>query len=210
MEFNLVNARKWMIKVNGKIQENKEFLTNLDQSIGDGDHGLNMARGFQEAVNKIDQIEYEDLGSFFKDVGMTLISKVGGAAGPLYGTAFMNVSSFLKDKDKASATELAGALLAGLEGIKSRGRAQVGDKTMVDVWNPVVNFLTEQGDNLNPEQLASLAHEKMEATKELEAKKGRASYLGKRSVGHVDPGAASSYYLFLSLANALKGDSDYE
>lgn len=204
MSFGVGSAKQWIMLANEKIQQNKVYLTSLDQAIGDGDHGLNMARGFQEVVNKLDQNEYADLGLLFKDVGMTLISKVGGASGPLYGTAFMKASMSLKDKKTVTHSELAEALSASLEGLKGRGHAQVGDKTMIDVWEPVVFYLCELGDNLNPKELTNLSQEKMEETKDLMAKKGRAAYLGKRSIGHIDPGATSSFYLFESLADVLE------
>jgi phosphoenolpyruvate---glycerone phosphotransferase subunit DhaL len=206
MPFTVAAATRWINAVNKKIQENKQYLTSLDQAIGDGDHGLNMARGFQAVVHKLEQNEYEDLGVFFKDVGMTSISKVGGAAGPLYGTVFMKLSLSFRGQETAEMQQLADAFSAAVAGLKERGRAQAGDKTMLDVWEPVVTFLTEQGDNLQLEQLTRLAQEKLEITKDLEAKKGRAAYLGKRSVGHLDPGAASSVYLFAALADVLKGE----
>ncbi|WP_339200033.1 dihydroxyacetone kinase subunit DhaL [Aeribacillus sp. FSL k6-2211] len=192
-----------MITFNDKIQENKEYLTELDQAIGDGDHGLNMARGFQETVKKITEGKYDDLGSLFKDVGMTLIAKVGGASGPLYGTAFMKASLALKGKKEVDIKALVEALAASLDGLKVRGKAQVGDKTMIDVWEPVIEYMKNH-ETIHSKELTDLSKEKMDDTKELEAKKGRAAYLGKRSIGHIDPGAASSYLLFASLAELLE------
>jgi phosphoenolpyruvate---glycerone phosphotransferase subunit DhaL len=202
MTFDVEQAKRWISKFNDKIQEQKKYLTELDQAIGDGDHGLNMARGMREAVNKITPVDYGELGSLFKDVGMTLIAKVGGASGPLYGTVFMKASLALKDKKEVDGKELVEALAASLDGLKARGKAQVGDKTMVDVWEPVIEFL-RNSQTIQLEELLSLSKEKMEYTKELEAKKGRAAYLGKRSIGHIDPGAASSYLLFASLAEVF-------
>ena len=204
MAFGVEQAKRWMNIANDKIQQQKQYLTELDQAIGDGDHGLNTARGFQEVVEKIASVNYEDLGSLFKDVSMTLIAKVGGASGPLYGTAFLKMSLALNGKKEADDKELVAALEAALSGIKSRGKASVGEKTMVDVWEPVMEFLREKG-SMQAKKAALLAKEKMEHTKELEAKKGRAAYLGKRSVGHIDPGSASSYFLFAALAEALEG-----
>ncbi|WP_044895361.1 dihydroxyacetone kinase subunit DhaL [Bacillus alveayuensis] len=207
MTFGVEQAKRWISKFNDKIQEQKEYLTELDQAIGDGDHGLNMARGVQEAVNKITPVDYGELGSLFKDVGMTLIAKVGGASGPLYGTVFMKASLALKDKKEVDGKELVEALAASLDGLKARGKAQVGDKTMIDVWEPVIELL-RNSQAIQLEQLLSVSKEKMEYTKELEAKKGRAAYLGKRSIGHIDPGAASSYLLFASLAEVFaEGES---
>nr|WP_090886008.1 dihydroxyacetone kinase subunit DhaL [Evansella caseinilytica] len=199
-----------MIAMNKTVQEKKDVLTELDQAVGDGDHGLNMARGFQEVVNKIDANEYEDLGSFFSEVGMTLISTVGGASGPLYGTAFIKLAAQLKGRKQADLPVLAAAFSAALEGIKARGRAEAGDKTMVDVWEPIVTHLLKRGELLQVEELTRLAQEKLEETKNLHAKKGRAAYLGKRSIGHLDPGAASSVYLFTAFADVLKGEIDNE
>ncbi|QXJ37150.1 PTS-dependent dihydroxyacetone kinase, ADP-binding subunit DhaL [Parageobacillus caldoxylosilyticus] len=204
MAFGVEQAKRWMSIANDHIQQQKQYLTELDQAIGDGDHGLNMARGFQEVVKKIASANYEDLGLLFKDVSMTLIAKVGGASGPLYGTAFLKMSLVLAGKKEADDKELIAALEAALSGIKARGKAKVGEKTMVDVWEPVMEFLREK-ESLQAKEAALLAKEKMEHTKELEAKKGRAAYLGKRSVGHIDPGSASSHLLFAALAEALEG-----
>lgn len=195
-------AKKWLLLFNDEIQKNKEYLTDLDQAIGDGDHGINMARGFQEVATKINSTDYQDLATLFKDVSMTLLSKVGGASGPLYGTCFMKLSMALKNKSEASETELIEALHSALDGIKMRGKAQVGDKTMIDVWEPVLESLKTNSQGFN-EALTQFAKEKMEETKEIEAKKGRAAYLGKRSVGHIDPGSASSYFFFSTLAQIL-------
>lgn len=203
MTFDVEQAKKQIITFNDKIQENKEYLTELDQAIGDGDHGLNMARGFQETVKKITEGKYDDLGSLFKDVGMTLIAKVGGASGPLYGTAFMKASLALKGKKEVDIKALVEALAASLDGLKVRGKAQVGDKTMIDVWEPVIEYMKNH-ETIHSKELTDLSKEKMDDTKELEAKKGRAAYLGKRSIGHIDPGAASSYLLFASLAELLE------
>ncbi|REJ23678.1 MAG: dihydroxyacetone kinase subunit L [Bacillaceae bacterium] len=203
MTFDVEQAKKWIMTFNDKIQENKEYLTVLDQAIGDGDHGLNMARGFQETVKKITEGKYDDLGSLFKDVGMTLIAKVGGASGPLYGTAFMKASLALKGKKEVDIKALVEALAASLDGLKVRGKAQVGDKTMIDVWEPVIEYMKNR-ETIHSKDLTDLSKEKMDDTKELEAKKGRAAYLGKRSIGHIDPGAASSYLLFASLAELFE------
>jgi phosphoenolpyruvate---glycerone phosphotransferase subunit DhaL len=204
MAFGVEQAKRWISIANDKIQQQKQYLTELDQAIGDGDHGLNMARGFKEVVEKIASTNYEDLGSLFKDVSMTLIAKVGGASGPLYGTAFLKMSLALAGKKGADDKELIAALEVALDGIKARGKANVGEKTMVDVWEPVMEFLREKG-SMQAKEAALLAKEKMEHTKELEARKGRAAYLGKRSVGHIDPGSASSYLLFAALAEVLEG-----
>jgi phosphoenolpyruvate---glycerone phosphotransferase subunit DhaL len=144
MTFDVEQAKKWIQTFNEKVQEQKQYLTDLDQAIGDGDHGLNMARGLQETVNKINVNTYNDLSSLFKDVGMTLIAKVGGASGPLYGTAFMKLSLTLKDQTEVDKNGLVEGLNQALEGLKMRGKAQVGDKTMIDVWEPVLEFLQKK------------------------------------------------------------------
>ncbi|RKO62980.1 dihydroxyacetone kinase subunit DhaL [Caldibacillus debilis] len=207
MVLDVEKAARWIHRLNGKIQEQKQYLTDLDQAIGDGDHGINLARGFQEAANAISANSYQDLGALCKDVAMTLIGKVGGASGPLYGTAFMKLSMAWKGQKEIDREAMAKGFKDALEGLKMRGKAQPGDKTMIDVWEPAVAYMAGEGP-LNGEELASVAKEKMEGTKELEAKKGRAAYLGKRSIGHIDPGAASSYLLFSTLAEVIgEGES---
>lgn len=196
------SVQDWMQKVNGYMQENKAYLTELDQAIGDSDHGINMSRGFQEVSNKLEQSTYEDVAAVLKDVAMTLMSKVGGASGPLYGTAFLKMSMAVKGKDTVDKEDFAAGLEAAAQGIQQRGKSTAGEKTMVDVWAPLVSWWKEQ-DEINPEGLEAAAKEAMEATKPMEATKGRASYLKEKSIGHIDPGSASSYYIFKSLAEVL-------
>lgn len=202
MKLGVEEVKQWMQALSQKLQGKKAYLTELDQAIGDGDHGLNIARGFQEVVYKITIINYEEVGSLFKDIGMTLLSKVGGASGPLYGTVFLKASAEVKGKEELTYADLSTALAASLEGLKMRGKANVGDKTMIDVWEPVVGYLQKESEDWDA--LVSLAKTSMEGTKELEAKKGRAAYLGKRSVGHLDPGSVSTFYFFEELANVCK------
>ncbi len=136
-----VNATlKWMEKMNEKVQANKEYLTELDQAIGDGDHGINMSRGFQEVVNKISVTSYETVSDCLKDVAMTLMTKVGGASGPLYGTAFLKMSISLRGKDKVDGMALILAIDEAVKGMIQRGKAAVGNKTMLDVWIPILNL----------------------------------------------------------------------
>jgi dihydroxyacetone kinase-like protein len=194
---------KWMELVNAQIDRQKEYLTQLDQAIGDGDHGINMNRGFKEVIQKIHQTTYDDIGKLFQDIGMVLVSKVGGASGPLYGTAFIKAGQVLKGKPEITINELGQAFQESVNGIKLRGRSQIGDKTMLDVWEPVTKYIQQNGNTLNIRELISYAREQMEHTKELEAKKGRASFLGKRSIGHLDPGAVSSCILFETLCSIL-------
>ncbi|MGX7446263.1 dihydroxyacetone kinase subunit DhaL [Dolosigranulum pigrum] len=174
-----------------KIIDNKEYLSELDTPIGDGDHGSNMVRGVKALQESLAEDEFDSAADVFKTAAKALMGKVGGASGPLYGSAFLQISKALADGD-----DLLEALEAGRDGITKRGKSSVGDKTMVDVWTPALELLAD-GD-VSTDDLAQLA----EDTKELKAKKGRASYLGDRSVGHIDPGAMSSVYFFQALVEA--------
>jgi dihydroxyacetone kinase-like protein len=199
---------KWMNLANIRLDEQKEYLTRLDQAIGDGDHGINMSKGFKEVIEKIHQTDCHDIGKLLQDIGMVLVSKVGGASGPLYGTAFIKAGQVLKGKEEITISELGQALQESVNGIKLRGKSQVGDKTMLDVWEPVTRYIQQKGNELNADELVSFAREQMENTKELEARKGRASFLGKRSIGHLDPGAVSSFLLFEALCSILEENRD--
>lgn len=174
-----------------KITDNKEYLSELDTPIGDGDHGGNMVRGVKALQESLAEDEFDSAADVFKTAAKALMGKVGGASGPLYGSAFLQISKSLAD-----GADLLEALEAGRDGITKRGKSSVGDKTMVDVWTPALELLAD-GD-VSTDDLAQLA----EDTKELKAKKGRASYLGDRSVGHIDPGAMSSVYFFQALVEA--------
>ncbi|WP_347300795.1 dihydroxyacetone kinase subunit DhaL [Dolosigranulum savutiense] len=174
-----------------KIIDNKEYLSELDTPIGDGDHGGNMVRGVKALQESLAEDEFDSAADVFKTAAKALMGKVGGASGPLYGSAFLQISKALAD-----GANLLEALEAGRDGITKRGKSSVGDKTMVDVWTPALELLAD-GD-VSADDLAQLA----EDTKELKAKKGRASYLGDRSVGHIDPGAMSSVYFFQALVEA--------
>ncbi|MBA4494672.1 dihydroxyacetone kinase subunit L [Paenactinomyces guangxiensis] len=196
-----------MLKANHTIQANKDYLSELDRAIGDGDHGINMARGFAEVQNKISRELNQDIGALCQNIAMTLLSKVGGASGPLYGTAFIKMASVFKGKEKVSLDEFSKALHEAVNGIKMRGKAAPGEKTLLDVWEPVSSYVAEYVADLSWQSLKSFAYQQMENTRPLEAKKGRASYLGPRSAGHLDPGAVSSYYLFEALClTMLKGE----
>lgn len=185
------SLKKWIELYGEKVTENKEHLNQLDSDIGDGDHGSNLTRGATAVKEKVSESEYENLSDFFKDIGMTLVSKVGGASGPLYGSAFISMAKQAKESD-----DLAVLLEAGLDGIQKRGKAEAGEKTMVDEWIPVVEALKE--NNLTNKVI----EDSLQKTKDMKATKGRASYLGDRSIGHIDPGAQSSAYLFESLLEA--------
>lgn len=200
MVMTAEQAVTWVEKTNALIQSNKEYLTELDQAIGDGDHGLNMSRGFQEAETKVSSSEYETVGGVFKDTATVLMSKIGGASGPLYGTAFLKMSMFLRDKPSVTQADFAEAVEEALNGMKQRGKAEQGEKTMIDVWHPVADFL-KNGQNVNAGKLVEVAEQAMEGTKDTVATKGRAAYLQDRSKGHIDPGSTSSFYLFQALAD---------
>lgn len=203
MSFTVEKAIKWLEKINEKIQENKQYLTKLDQPIGDGDHGINMARGFQEVVTIVNQKEYDTVSDVMKATAMTVMSKVGGASGPLYGTAFLKMSLAFKEKEVIDDATFIHGLEEALNGIKQRGRATLGEKTLVDVWEPVVNKL-KQENNFQADLILNTAKAAMEKTKETMATKGRAAYFKENSIGHIDPGSASSFYLFEALAEVLE------
>mgnify|MGYP001163260962 FL=1 len=204
MIFDINDMKEWLKKTNERIQENKGVLTKLDQAIGDGDHGINMARGFHEAVQKVNEKEYDSVSDVCKDIAMTVMSKVGGAAGPLYGTAFLRLSLSLKGKDSIGYADLVKGLSDGLTGIKQRGRSEVGEKTLVDVWEPVISGMRETKE-AQPDQMKHTAKIALEKTKQMMATKGRAAYFKEKSIGDIDPGSMSSYFLFISLAEVLDG-----
>lgn len=181
-------AKKWMLLFNEKIQANKDYLSELDTPIGDGDHGGNMARGMAAVVENLEGKDFANSAEVFQVVSMQLLSKVGGASGPLYGSAFMGIM-----KAEKEGTSLADAVQAGLDMIQKRGKAVSGEKTMVDVWSGVVMAL-QKG-----ELIKETIHTLVEATKDMKATKGRASYVGERSIGHIDPGSYSSGLLFEAL-----------
>lgn len=200
---------RWIQRSAEVIAENREYLTDLDAAIGDADHGGNMTRGTKAASDKLAQTPPATIGEFGKTVGMTLVSTVGGASGPLFGTFFMRLGQDAGDADSLDVAGLAKALRAGYEGVVARGKAEPGDKTMLDAWEPALKALDEASasgadaaDALA--KAADAADAGRDATKELVAKKGRASYLGERAVGHIDPGAASTALLVRALADELK------
>lgn len=184
-------VQNWIERFGEKVTENKEHLNQLDSDIGDGDHGSNLTRGAAAVKEKANDSTYENLSDVFKDTGMTLVSKVGGASGPLYGSAFISMAKAAKESE-----DMATLISAGLEGIVKRGHAETGEKTMVDVWSPVVEAVKDGS------LTKDVIQEALTSTKDMKATKGRASYLGDRSVGHLDPGAQSSAYLFESLLEA--------
>ncbi len=189
------------------MEENKQHLTKLDSEIGDGDHGNNMNRGFQAVLESLEGTETETPADVLKAVSSALISKVGGAAGPLYGTAFLRASTALGDKEAVSPEDAAEAIEAALGGIKQRGKAELGDKTIVDALEPAVEAAKEATGGSVAEVLraaADAAQKGVEDTEDLVARKGRASYLGERAVGYQDPGATSTYLLLDAAARTLE------
>ncbi len=195
----------WLKHYAHVIDEQKEYLTQLDAAIGDADHGINMQRGFEAVMAQLPTVEDKDIGTILKKVGMVLVSTVGGAGGPLYGTLFMRMGMAVGNKDALSPEDVVKMFQAALEGVKQRGKAEPGDKTMVDALTPAVEALqksVEAGEDLRTalEKATAAAEEGMKATIPLVARRGRASYLGERSAGHQDPGATSSYLLFKSAA----------
>jgi len=180
-------------KIASKIEENKLFLTELDNPIGDSDHGINLARGFSEVIKKLDTLKDKDIATILKTTGMTLVSTVGGASGPLYGTAFMYAGNVVTGKEEIDINDFVKMLEAAIDGIQKRGKAVKGEKTMLDAMMPSLDAIKE---NISDTKIAfakgvEAAKEGVEYTKTIVATKGRASYVGERSIGHQDPGATS-------------------
>jgi len=203
-------ARAWMQAVAASMDKNKDHLTQLDAAIGDGDHGANMSRGFAAVAAAIGSAApTTSVGDLLNKVGSTLVSTVGGASGPLYGSAFRAIGKELSGPT-ISLAQLAAALTAGLEAIKKLGAAAPGDKTMIDAYTPAVAALTaaaSRGGGLGAAtaQASAAAEQGAKATTPLQARKGRASYLGPRSAGHQDPGATSTALIFRALADVCAG-----
>ena len=197
----------WIDKQNAVFLDKKEYLTDLDAAIGDADHGINMNRGFAKVMEKLPTVADKDLPTILKTVGMTLMSSVGGASGPLYGTFWMKGAMALDGKAEMTTADFKAFLEAAVGGIVQRGRPELGDKTMYDLWGPVLAAVKAADDATPlPEVVAAalpVAEAALAATIPLQARKGRASYLGERSIGHPDPGATSSLYMLRTLREAL-------
>ena len=202
----------WIHNFTAVIAENKDYLTELDAAIGDADHGINMNRGFQKVSEKLPTVIDRDIGTILKTVSMTLISTVGGASGPLYGTFFLKASAVAAHKEELTPEELVKSLQAGLEGVIQRGKAQLEDKTMIDALAPAIDAFQQSLANHDSvvaglQKAVNAAEEGMKKTIPLIARKGRASYLGERSIGHQDPGATSSYLMLKTLLRAVQKDN---
>lgn len=194
--------------IGNRIIENKDFLTELDREIGDADHGINMARGFTEVMKGLDP-EETDIGAALKKVSMILISKVGGASGPLYGTAYMKAAKEAMGKTSLTTDDAIAMMRAAVDGIRQRGKSDVGEKTMLDALVPAFDALTDgaaQGKDAGQilDAMCQAAAQGAAYTKTIAATKGRASYLGERSIGHEDPGAASSLLTLEAIRDYLK------
>lgn len=201
----------WIRAFAAVVAENREYLTELDSAIGDADHGINMNRGMQAVLGKLDAGDQTDVGALLKTVGMTLVSTVGGASGPLYGTLFLQMGTALAGKSELSDDDWAAALAAAVAGVQRRGKAEPGDKTMIDALVPAVEAVKSalaDGSTLDEalQRSAQAARDGMTATIPLVARKGRASYLGERSANHQDPGATSSWLLLRTAAETFPAE----
>jgi len=209
MSITRDDTLNWVKAIASVIGENSTYLTQLDAAIGDADHGANMDRGFKAVMNKMPEISDKDIGTIFKTLGMTLISTVGGAGGPLYGTFFLQIGMKSAGKMELSLADWSEALEAALSGVIMRGKAEPGDKTMVDALTPATAALKQSVSESQPINKAlalsaEAARQGMEGTIPLVARKGRASYLGERSAGHQDPGATSSFLILKAAADTWK------
>jgi phosphoenolpyruvate---glycerone phosphotransferase subunit DhaL len=196
-------ARKLLFEtVAQRIIASADELTDLDRAIGDGDHGINMRRGFEAVLAAVDELSAKNLGESLKGVGTTLVMKVGGASGPLYGTLFMSLGKSLQDE--VTREQAADAFAAAIEAVKARGKSDVGQKTMLDVLSPVLGVLRQGGAGMTA-RLKAAARAAAEDTIPMRAIRGRASFLGERSIGHMDPGARSSALIVDAVADVMEG-----
>lgn len=203
---------KWLQNSAIMIEQNKDYLTELDAAIGDADHGINMNRGFQKVLTQLPSLADKDIAGILKAVSMTLISSVGGASGPLYGTLFLRASTAVAGKVELTDQDMIALLEAGVDGVIQRGKAQLGDKTMLDALIPASeafkNAIAEGMDTKEAlNRAVTAAEEGVKNTIPLVAKKGRASYLGDRSAGHPDPGATSVYLILKTLLETVQTDA---
>ena len=199
----------WVNELQNVFNQNKAYLTDLDAAIGDADHGINLERGFNAVAAELEKSDPPDMAGILKTVAMTLIKTVGGASGPLYGTFFLRASAVCAGRNELAATDIIALFSAGLEGVVQRGKAELSDKTMVDALSPAIAAMKtacDAGGDLNAilDQGAAAAQSGMERTVGMQARKGRASYLGERSIGHQDPGATSSFLLLKAAADTWR------
>ncbi|EPJ9040404.1 dihydroxyacetone kinase subunit DhaL [Serratia ureilytica] len=205
MALTKQQAVDWLMRCGEVFSRERDFLTQLDTEIGDADHGLNMNRGFNKVVEKLPSVADKDIGFILKNTGMTLLSSVGGASGPLFGTFFIRAAQAANAKQSLDLAELHQMMQEGVEGVVMRGKAEPGDKTMCDAWWSVVESLGQSAQqNLSVaealQRAADSAERAVESTITMQARKGRASYLGERSIGHQDPGATSVMLMMKTLA----------
>ena len=205
MKVELISLIDEVVKI---ICTHADELTELDQAIGDGDHGINMKRGFEAIAELRDELNTMSLSAALQKIGMTLVMKIGGASGPLYGTLFMQMSKFVPDK--IDENHIATAFANGVEAVGKRGKSEPGQKTMLDVLVPVSDAFQKHAKEQTPlsellQHLVQLAQDSLNATKPMQAQKGRASFLGERSIGHLDPGAMSSYLIIKAISQTIKG-----
>lgn len=210
MQITAEHVIKFIEKVAVIVKEQREYLTQLDSAIGDADHGVNLDRGFSTVLTKLPSVADKDIGSILKTVGTTLVSTVGGASGPLYGTAFLRAGMATGDRFELGPSDLIAALEAALEGIQTRGKSTRGEKTMIDTIGPAIDALkaaNAAGDDFVAALRKGLAAAEagMKSTIPMLATKGRASYLGERSIGHQDPGATSAYLMGTALLAVIEG-----
>jgi phosphoenolpyruvate---glycerone phosphotransferase subunit DhaL len=202
MMIDRETRKRLIVAVANRVIANAGELTDLDRAIGDGDHGTNMRRGFEAVLAAADELSDKSLGESLKGVGTTLVMKVGGASGPLYGTLFLSLGKSLADD--VSREQVADAFAAAIDAVKARGKSEAGQKTMLDVFLPVLAVVREGGEGI-PERLRATARLAAENTIPMKAIRGRASFLGERSIGHMDPGARSSELIVDAVADVMEG-----
>ena len=206
--MDIIGVCSLISAMNRRISEKKDYLTELDNIIADGDHGINMARGFAAVNEKLSGLAEKDIGTVLKTAGMTIVSEVAGTSGPLYGTAFMRAGMIVGTKETVDIITFTECLNAAIEGVMARGKSTAGEKTMLDAMIPAYREIKHFADSGNSAKEALLAGVKaawdgVEYTKTIAATKGRASYIGDRSIGHQDPGATSFAYILECIAEAV-------
>jgi dihydroxyacetone kinase-like protein len=202
MMINRETRKRLIVAVANRVVASADELTDLDRAIGDGDHGTNMRRGFEAVLAAVDELSAKSFGESVKGVGTTLVMKVGGASGPLYGTLFLSLGKALSDE--VSREQVADAFAAAIDAVKARGKSEAGQKTMLDVLLPVLAVVREGGEGF-PARLRATARTAAENTIPMKAIRGRASFLGERSIGHMDPGARSSELIVDAVADVMEG-----